>query len=100
MIIIIGHIISCVWLLIAQLEINLGSENTWINKRDISEDKWYNKYIEAFYFTMVTMATVGYGDVLPITPVEKTACVVLMLASCGIFAYSMNTIGNILENFN
>ena len=23
-----------------------------------------------------------------------------MLVSCGIFAYSMNTIGNILENFN
>jgi len=49
---------------------------------------------------MVTMVTVGYGDVLPITAIEKTVCVILMLVSCGIFAYSMNTIGNILENFN
>jgi hypothetical protein len=49
---------------------------------------------------MVTMVTVGYGDVLPITPIEKTLCVILMLVSCGIFAYSMNTIGHILENFN
>lgn len=49
---------------------------------------------------MVTMATVGYGDVLPITAVEKGFCVIQMLVSCGIFAYSMNTVGNILESFN
>lgn len=73
---------------------------TWISKREIEGNKWYFLYIEAFYFSMVTMVTVGYGDVLPITPIEKTTCVFLMLVSCGIFAYSMNTIGNILENFN
>ena len=73
---------------------------TWLDKRDIPKTIWQYQYIEAFYYTMVTMVTVGYGDVLPITALEKIACVILMLISCGIFAYSMNTIGNILENFN
>lgn len=106
-ILIIGHFISCVWIITAQIERSLGSEITWMDSQRTSSTSqlslsanWELQYIEAFYFSMVTMVTVGYGDVLPVTAAEKTICVVLMLVSCGIFAYSMNTIGNILENFN
>lgn len=42
------------------------------------------------------MITVGFGDFLPVTDFERTISIVIMIFSCGVFAYSMNTIGNIL----
>lgn len=46
------------------------------------------------------MITVGYGDFIPVNEAEKTICIVIMIFSCGVFAYSMNTVGAILESFN
>jgi hypothetical protein len=36
------------------------------------------------------MITVGYGDILPVTPLEMIICVITMLIACGVFAYSVN----------
>ena len=57
-------------------------------------------YITSIYFAVTTMLTVGYGDVIPKTPLEKLFCVFSMLITCCVFAYSMNVIGNIIENLN
>ncbi len=46
---------------------------------------------------IVTMSTIGYGDVIPITPIEVIYVIVISLISCGMFGYSMNTIGQILS---
>ncbi|KAL4510181.1 hypothetical protein ABPG72_010374 [Tetrahymena utriculariae] len=99
-IIITSHFISCFWILLSQIEEGQGVTQTWLNVRPIYSSEWIIQYMEAYYFAIVTMATVGFGDVLPITPIEKLFCVILMIISCGLFAYAMNTIGNILDNFN
>lgn len=52
----------------------------------------------ALYFVVVTMATVGYGDVSPKNNKEFIFCIFTMLFSCGVFAHSINTIGNIFQN--
>ncbi|EAR97003.2 cyclic nucleotide-binding domain protein (macronuclear) [Tetrahymena thermophila SB210] len=99
-IIITSHFISCFWILLSQIEEGQGLSQTWLTVRPIYSSEWIIQYMEAYYFAIVTMATVGFGDVLPITPIEKLFCVILMIISCGLFAYAMNTIGNILDNFN
>ncbi len=40
---------------------------------------------DAFYFTMVTMTTVGYGDIHPTTGLGKVLAVVVMLGGVGSF---------------
>ena len=39
------------------------------------------------------MVTVGYGDITPKTEREKLFIIVITIISCGLFGYSMNTIG-------
>lgn len=46
------------------------------------------------------MVTVGYGDIYPVTSLEKCWSIGIIILSCGVFAYFMNTIGSILNNFN
>lgn len=36
------------------------------------------------------MLTVGYGDVIPKNQVEKCVVLLIMIISCGVYAYSLS----------
>jgi voltage-gated potassium channel len=41
--------------------------------------------VDSFYYIIVTMATVGYGDIVPTTPAGKILAIVLIIAGVGTF---------------
>jgi len=43
------------------------------------------------------MVTVGYGDITPISYQERIYVIIVIIFSCGMFGYSMNTIGAIFQ---
>ena len=51
--------------------------------------------VDAFYFTGMTMLTVGYGDVVPHTNTGKIAAVVFAFLAVGIALYSINIIARL-----
>lgn len=42
------------------------------------------------------MITFGYGDIIPVTTLERIFVIVICLVGCGVFAYSVNSIGSII----
>ena len=51
---------------------NYGTDNT--STPDLTnEDQRWDVYVDSAYFILVTMSSVGYGDMLPITNDERTA---------------------------
>ena len=44
------------------------------------------------------MCTVGYGDISPVTNIERIYCMVTVLIGCGVYAYAINTIGQIFQD--
>lgn len=42
-------------------------------------------FLDAFYFLIVTIATVGYGDIHPVTPAGKILILVIILTGVGCF---------------
>jgi len=44
----------------------------------------------------MTMTTVGYGDIVPTNDVERLCANFTMLVVCGVFAFSINSIGIML----
>jgi voltage-gated potassium channel len=42
-------------------------------------------FVDAFYYIIVTMATVGYGDIVPTTPAGKILAIVLIITGVGTF---------------
>ena len=40
------------------------------------------QYLESFYFSIVTMLTIGYGDNLPYNSVEKISTCVFIIGAC------------------
>lgn len=53
-------------------------------------------YIDSIYYSVITMATVGYGDYTPTTGIQKIFATTLALAGVGLLAYVFNVI---LTNF-
>ncbi|QIE56725.1 two pore domain potassium channel family protein [Pikeienuella piscinae] len=49
-------------------------------------------FLDAFYFAIVSMATVGYGDLTPTTPLGKVLCMVFLVIGVGIFVLTVTTI--------
>lgn len=43
--------------------------------------------INSLYYTVITIATVGYGDISPITPLQKLFTVTLVMGGVGLVAY-------------
>ena len=48
--------------------------------------------LNAFYFTVITAATVGYGDISPQNPIQKLFVVTLVLGGVGLLAYAFTLI--------
>jgi hypothetical protein len=64
LIIFVGHFCGCAYYFLSN---NLGEDKrTWITALDLHEAGWFQKYLTAFYWAVVTIITVGYGDVIPI----------------------------------
>jgi voltage-gated potassium channel len=51
--------------------------------------------LDAFYFTGITMLTIGYGDVIPHTPAGKIAVVIFGFISIGISLYAVNLLARL-----
>lgn len=57
-------------------------------------EKW--SYMDSFYFTGVTLTTIGYGDLVPITDSGKVFTILFSLMGIGVFLYALSVIA---ENY-
>jgi len=55
-------------------------------------------FVDALYFTIVTIATVGYGDISPATTGGKIFCVFLIIIGIGAFLTLLTSIAGRILN--
>jgi len=94
----IVHICGCLWICLGFFENE--TDTGWLLDSFGDEPKDVSKivlYISGFYFTMVTMSTVGYGDILPITPKEKNFASTLIIIGAFLYAYIIGEFSNLMH---
>lgn len=95
-----GHFCGCAWHWVAVIEYeNYGEELTWLTRYDSNamDYYWFDRYIISLYWSVITTITVGYGDIVPVTTVERIFVIVVTLLICGVFGYCLSNIGNIFK---
>jgi voltage-gated potassium channel len=51
-------------------------------------ERW--KWLDSFYFTIVTISTIGYGNLIPDSDVGKIGNIVLIILGLGVFSVFIN----------
>lgn len=98
-IIVVAHYMSCAVFYIGLEEIRSEGRG-WIFSKGMQDEDLTTKYITSLYWAFTTMSAVGYGDITPVTKNEMMVVMGMMIASCGMFAYTVNSIGNIVSQYN
>jgi hypothetical protein len=77
--------------LLAGLTVSLLVVGTWVFHR---VEGW--SYLDSFYFSAISLATVGYGDFTPKTPAGKLLTVFYIFAGFGLLAAMLTLFANSL----
>lgn len=92
------HSIACVWLLIGE-----NIHNSWISyyiQNGFQLPDRSAKYITSLYWTVTTLATVGYGDVKGRTTIEYVFNMFVEFIGIAFFSYAMSSVQSILLKDN
>ncbi|KAL4490059.1 hypothetical protein ABPG73_021103 [Tetrahymena malaccensis] len=100
------HIACCIFLRIGQSEIE-NQTQSWISKFQDQNFSTLQLYLLSLYYIIITMTTIGYGDITPVTQYERMFIALVALIATNICAYSFSQINEIVkyeksknENFN
>lgn len=96
-VIFLAHFFACLFYYFGAIG-NPGVDESWTT-RGIPEDL-YGKYITALYFSVYTITTIGYGDIVPISTLERTYTTLIMLLGAACFAYVISQVSNIYSELN
>lgn len=95
----LAHLSACLWHFVGYNFTDVES-NTWLEQGNFLDLGTGDRYVICLFWAITTMLTVGYGDIVPVNTLERIVNILIMLLGCGIFAYSMNKIGQLLHRFN
>lgn len=93
-----AHTFGCVFFYIGSLEIPTG--NSWLIAQHLENESLFTQYVRSVYWSMTTMATVGYGDIVPVTRAETIFVLFAEFAGVSIFAYLVGSIAILVANLN
>lgn len=73
----------------------------WASLRDRGpDDDDAMHYLRALYWTITTLATVGYGDITPTTAPQMMYAIMTMLFGVGLFGYGIGNVAHMLANID
>lgn len=104
-----NHLTACMWIFIGRGYSTLiepyymGPEQGWWDYEyshkilvDSGEVTEWEQYVDGVYFVMMTVTSVGYGDITPKNVHEKWWCYCMMFLSCFVYAYIIGTFSDIV----
>jgi len=105
-----AHWLACGYGLVEELE---GSRYSWTrstefedmvigpepeNPRDIIGS--FRLYLAALYWSTMTISTIGYGDIVPVTTGERVYVIIAMLVGAFEYGYIVGAVSNIIATRN
>ncbi len=87
------HLFICLHIYFA-----LQSYPNWMIHTNTMNESFFTKYITSLYFMITTMTTVGYGDIVCISFIERLYHIFLLVLGTLLYTFIVSKIGNILRD--
>ncbi len=93
---IVIHWVGCFFFAVCSLEQSAGMY-TFIDQAGITNADVGVQYVTSVYFVLQTMATIGYGEIHPVTTYEMIYVILAQVGACGFFSYILGILGSMLD---
>ena len=87
------HLFICLHIYLAY-----KSYPNWLSHTNNIDSVFFSKYITSFYFLITTMTTVGYGDIVCISFIERIYHIFLLVIGTLLYTFLVSKIGNYLRD--
>jgi voltage-gated potassium channel len=84
-----AHLASCVWIVLGAG--NIGPE--WTSHKELL-------YLRSLYWAVTTIATIGYGDVTPVTPIQTIFTISVEVIGAGLYGYVIAIFASLIANLD
>lgn len=74
-----AHFAACLWYYIGTVHYDDETKGSWLRAQNVNiENKW-DAYLISMYWSIVTLFTTGYGDVIPVNQDEQCVAAIVVL---------------------
>jgi hyperpolarization activated cyclic nucleotide-gated potassium channel 1 len=88
------HIMGCMWFFLAKLD-GLGPD-TWVVRGGMEDSSHQTQYIAAVYWAVTTVSSVGYGDIVGTTDMERVVSIIWMILGIGFYSFAIGSLSSVL----
>ena len=92
------HVIGCFWYYLAKLD-DFGIE-TWVYRYNMIGLSNEQIYLNSIYYVIQTLATVGFGDIVPYSATERIFALFLMGVGVGFYSYMISNLSSIMSTLD
>lgn len=92
------HLAACIWHWTAKSQDY--DPTTWISRTNNIDTPIYRKYIISLYWALVTLATIGYGDIRPYSQNEQIFSIFWMVFALYFVSFSISSLSSMLSQID
>jgi hypothetical protein len=92
------HWIACLWFFTAYLD--RFPPDSWVVRAGIETADNFTQYLRSLYWAIVTMTTVGYGDITPFRNTEYILSIVVILLGASTYAFMIGNIASLISKLD
>lgn len=89
------HIVSCLWHLSAKID--MYGPKTWVYRYGFLDSNIWERYENAVYWALTTLATIGYGDIVPVTTLEKILSMFWMVFAVYFLSFGISSLTSMIS---
>jgi hypothetical protein len=96
----VTHLFACFWHYIGSIDD--GYPTTWRKTFDFQDHQSTigQRYVVSVYYVLITMATIGYGDIHPTNDLERMFGVITILTGVIVLSALVNRVTSVLNSIN
>lgn len=95
---VVVHFTSCMWRLMDKLY--YPAVDTWLSRYGLSDASDMDVYVAATYWTITTLATVGFGDIVPANTLERIFASCVILIGMVFYSYTIGMVTGLLGDYD
>jgi CRP-like cAMP-binding protein len=99
----LSHLVACLWFAIGNQAPSSGDSHasmSWVYEYEFQDREPALQYLVSVYWAIVTMVTIGYGDVLATNNFERLFNIAIMAIGVSFFGYVIGTITTLVSNLD